>query len=218
VAVMPCAALTASLSRSRAARSSPSQVPAARARARCCTCSAGWRTPTPGRCASRAPCGGRCGRGPSTVPAPHLRVHRPGIEPPAPGYRGRECRGGPPARRRGAGRAGPPGRRRPGPGGPGRRRREAHRPALRRPAAARRYRPRAHRRPRRRARRRAHGEPRLRQRPGRDPAACGTARERGSAVVLVTHDSEVARHADRVVHLHSGVLDAPAAGTPERAQ
>ena len=45
-----------------------------------------------------------------------------------------------------------------------------------------------------------------------------TARERGSAVVLVTHDSEVARHADRVVHLHSGVLDAPAAGTPERAQ
>ena len=63
VAVMPCAAWTASLSRSRAARSSPSHVPAARARARCCTCSAGWRTPTPGRCASRAPCGGRCGRG-----------------------------------------------------------------------------------------------------------------------------------------------------------
>jgi len=45
-----------------------------------------------------------------------------------------------------------------------------------------------------------------------------TARERGSAVVLVTHDPAVARHADRVVHLHSGVLDAPAAGAGERAR
>jgi putative ABC transport system ATP-binding protein len=30
------------------------------------------------------------------------------------------------------------------------------------------------------------------------------ARERGAAVVLVTHDPAVARHADRVVNLHSG--------------
>ena len=45
-----------------------------------------------------------------------------------------------------------------------------------------------------------------------------TARERGSAVVLVTHDPQVARHADRVVGLHSGVLDASAAGAPERAR
>jgi ABC-type lipoprotein export system ATPase subunit len=35
------------------------------------------------------------------------------------------------------------------------------------------------------------------------------ARERGAAVVLVTHDPEVAAHADRVVGLRSGRLDPP---------
>jgi ABC-type lipoprotein export system ATPase subunit len=35
-----------------------------------------------------------------------------------------------------------------------------------------------------------------------------SARERGSAVVLVTHDPAVARHADRRVELHSGRLEA----------
>jgi putative ABC transport system ATP-binding protein len=39
------------------------------------------------------------------------------------------------------------------------------------------------------------------------------ARERGAAVVLVTHDPEVATHADRVVALRSGRLDPPAAGS-----
>ena len=38
------------------------------------------------------------------------------------------------------------------------------------------------------------------------------ARERGAAVVLVTHDPEVARHADRLVRLRSGRLDPPDAG------
>jgi ABC-type lipoprotein export system ATPase subunit len=38
------------------------------------------------------------------------------------------------------------------------------------------------------------------------------ARERGAAVVLVTHDPEVARHADRVVRLRSGRLDPPDGG------
>jgi predicted ABC-type transport system involved in lysophospholipase L1 biosynthesis ATPase subunit len=38
------------------------------------------------------------------------------------------------------------------------------------------------------------------------------ARERGAAVVLVTHDPEVARHADRLVRLRSGRLDPPAGG------
>ena len=38
------------------------------------------------------------------------------------------------------------------------------------------------------------------------------ARERGTAVVLVTHDPDVARHADRLVRLRSGRLDPPAAG------
>ena len=33
------------------------------------------------------------------------------------------------------------------------------------------------------------------------------ARERGAAVVLVTHDPSVARHSDRVVVLRSGRLD-----------
>jgi putative ABC transport system ATP-binding protein len=35
-----------------------------------------------------------------------------------------------------------------------------------------------------------------------------TARERGAAVVLVTHDPAIAAHADRVVTLHSGRLQA----------
>jgi len=38
------------------------------------------------------------------------------------------------------------------------------------------------------------------------------ARERGAAVVLVTHDPDVARHADRLVRLRSGRLDPPDAG------
>ena len=38
------------------------------------------------------------------------------------------------------------------------------------------------------------------------------ARERGAAVVLVTHDPDVARHADRLVRLRSGRLDPPEAG------
>jgi ABC-type lipoprotein export system ATPase subunit len=38
------------------------------------------------------------------------------------------------------------------------------------------------------------------------------ARERGAAVVLVTHDPEVARHADRLVRLRSGRLEAPDGG------
>jgi ABC-type lipoprotein export system ATPase subunit len=38
------------------------------------------------------------------------------------------------------------------------------------------------------------------------------ARERGAAVVLVTHDPEVAGHADRVLGLRSGRLDPPDAG------
>jgi len=38
------------------------------------------------------------------------------------------------------------------------------------------------------------------------------ARERGAAVVLVTHDPEVARHADRLVRLRSGRVDPPDAG------
>jgi putative ABC transport system ATP-binding protein len=38
------------------------------------------------------------------------------------------------------------------------------------------------------------------------------ARERGTAVVLVTHDLDVARHADRLVRLRSGRLDPPVAG------
>jgi ABC-type lipoprotein export system ATPase subunit len=38
------------------------------------------------------------------------------------------------------------------------------------------------------------------------------ARERGAAVVLVTHDPEVARHADRLVRLRSGRLDPPDGG------
>jgi putative ABC transport system ATP-binding protein len=33
------------------------------------------------------------------------------------------------------------------------------------------------------------------------------ARERGAAVVLVTHDPAVAAHADRIVELHSGRLE-----------
>jgi ABC-type lipoprotein export system ATPase subunit len=37
----------------------------------------------------------------------------------------------------------------------------------------------------------------------------GAARERGAAVVLVTHDPDVARHADREVRLRSGRLDPP---------
>jgi putative ABC transport system ATP-binding protein len=38
------------------------------------------------------------------------------------------------------------------------------------------------------------------------------ARERGAAVVLVTHDPDVARHADRLVRLRSGRLDPPDGG------
>jgi len=38
------------------------------------------------------------------------------------------------------------------------------------------------------------------------------ARERGAAVVLVTHDPDVARHADRLVRLRSGRVDPPDAG------
>jgi predicted ABC-type transport system involved in lysophospholipase L1 biosynthesis ATPase subunit len=38
------------------------------------------------------------------------------------------------------------------------------------------------------------------------------ARERGAAVVLVTHDRKVARHADRLVRLRSGRVDPPDAG------
>jgi len=38
------------------------------------------------------------------------------------------------------------------------------------------------------------------------------ARDRGAAVVLVTHDPDVARHADRLVRLRSGRLDPPDAG------
>jgi predicted ABC-type transport system involved in lysophospholipase L1 biosynthesis ATPase subunit len=38
------------------------------------------------------------------------------------------------------------------------------------------------------------------------------ARERGAAVVLVTHDLDVARHADRLVRLRSGRLDPPDGG------
>jgi len=38
------------------------------------------------------------------------------------------------------------------------------------------------------------------------------ARERGAAVVLVTHDPDVARHADRLVRLRSGRVDPPEAG------
>jgi len=38
------------------------------------------------------------------------------------------------------------------------------------------------------------------------------ARERGAAVVLVTHDPDVARHADRLVRLRSGRLDPSDAG------
>jgi predicted ABC-type transport system involved in lysophospholipase L1 biosynthesis ATPase subunit len=38
------------------------------------------------------------------------------------------------------------------------------------------------------------------------------ARERGAAVVLVTHDPAVARHADRLVRLRSGRLDPPDRG------
>jgi putative ABC transport system ATP-binding protein len=39
----------------------------------------------------------------------------------------------------------------------------------------------------------------------------GAARERGTAVVLVTHDPTVGAHADRIVQLHSGRLDGDAA-------
>jgi putative ABC transport system ATP-binding protein len=38
------------------------------------------------------------------------------------------------------------------------------------------------------------------------------ARERGAAVVLVTHDLDVARHADRLLRLRSGRLDPPNGG------
>jgi putative ABC transport system ATP-binding protein len=38
------------------------------------------------------------------------------------------------------------------------------------------------------------------------------ARERGAAVVLVTHDPDVARHADRLVRLRSGRLEQPDGG------
>jgi ABC-type lipoprotein export system ATPase subunit len=38
------------------------------------------------------------------------------------------------------------------------------------------------------------------------------ARERGAAVVLVTHDPDVARHADRLLRLRSGRLDPPDGG------
>jgi ABC-type lipoprotein export system ATPase subunit len=42
-----------------------------------------------------------------------------------------------------------------------------------------------------------------------------TAREQGTAVVLVTHDPAVARHAQRVVAMHSGRIDTAAGnGTP----
>ena len=42
------------------------------------------------------------------------------------------------------------------------------------------------------------------------------ATERGAAIVLVTHDPEVARHAHRIVRLRSGRLEAgaPPAGSP----
>jgi putative ABC transport system ATP-binding protein len=44
------------------------------------------------------------------------------------------------------------------------------------------------------------------------------ARERRAAIVLVTHDPDVARHADRIVELHSGRLaGAAAAGTEAKA-
>jgi putative ABC transport system ATP-binding protein len=43
------------------------------------------------------------------------------------------------------------------------------------------------------------------------------AHEHGSAVVLVTHDPQVARHADRVVRLRSGRLDPDPASDPARS-
>ncbi|MFE3037270.1 ABC transporter ATP-binding protein [Streptomyces canus] len=41
------------------------------------------------------------------------------------------------------------------------------------------------------------------------------ARERGAAVVLVTHDPQVARHADAVARLRSGRLDTPVRESPK---
>jgi putative ABC transport system ATP-binding protein len=43
------------------------------------------------------------------------------------------------------------------------------------------------------------------------------AHQHGSAVVLVTHDSQVARHADRVVRLRSGRLDPDPSSDPARS-
>jgi putative ABC transport system ATP-binding protein len=76
-------------------------------------------------------------------------------------------------------------------------------PALRRPAAARRRRPRPRRLPGRPPRRRAHGQPRLQERRRRDGAP-PLAAPRGSTIVMVTHDTRFARHAERTIHVFDG--------------
>ena len=91
---------------------------------------------------------------------------------------------------------------------PGRPRRPAQAPAvraLRRPAAARRHRPRSGVAPGRDVRRRADRQPRLDdQRRDPHPAARPWSRRYGQTTVMVTHDANAAAMADRVLFLADG--------------
>ena len=144
--------------------------------------------------------------------APH-RLHLPVLQPAADAHGGGEHRAA--ARIAGATpdagvarRAGRDGRPRRAPAPPAGR-------ALRRPAAARRRRPRARVAPDRHVRRRADRQPRLAHR-RRDPRDCCATRstDLGQTTVMVTHDATAAAIADRVLFLADGASCATWARPP----
>ena len=88
--------------------------------------------------------------------------------------------------------------------------------ALRRPAAARRGRPRADRTPDRAVRRRADRQPRLRRRRRACSSCCATpSTSDGQTTVMVTHDARAAATADRVLFLADGRVVADLDGPTE---